>query len=182
MMELSKRIEELLEENDFTVCGEITERYNDNQEYDIELEIYSPEGEDVIIPLIYDGTEESFINAFIDYANGFDAEEHAEMWIDGRGRAGVPESIQDLLDDAEWIKEKLEEVADLLDSLDLCEENTDSFTQEELFTLSDGMLALIDNAKAAKRMINSEGIHTKIDIEISRFISLNSKICKLMEE
>ena len=47
MMELSERIEELLDEHDFSVCGDISERYGEKGRYDIELETYSPEGEDV---------------------------------------------------------------------------------------------------------------------------------------
>lgn len=111
MMKLSKRIEELLERHDFSVCGEISERTYNNDGYDVELETYSPEGEDVIVSLTYDGTEEDFIRQFRSYAEGFDAEEHAEMWIEGRGKNGVPDSIKDLLEDAEWQKEMLLEVA-----------------------------------------------------------------------
>ena len=117
-MELSKRVEDLLEENDFSVCGEISERYDERGMYDIELETYSPEGEDVIVPLIYDGTEEGFIKAFRRYAEDFDAEEHAETYINMRGKNGVPESIKNLLEDAEWQKEMLLEVAKDLNGLD----------------------------------------------------------------
>ena len=118
MMELSKRIIEVLEAHDISLCGEISERTYNNDGYDVELETYSPEGEDVIISLIYDGTEEDFIRQFERYAEDFDAEEHAETYIDMRGKNGVPESIRDLLEDAEWQKEMLLEVAKDLNSLD----------------------------------------------------------------
>lgn len=118
MMELSNRIEEVLEKFDFYLCGEISERYDEKGRYDIELETYSPEGEDVIVSLIYDGTEEGFIAAFFEYANDFDAEEHTEMWINGRGKNGVPESIKDLLVDAEWQKSMFLQVAEALNNLD----------------------------------------------------------------
>ena len=130
MMKLSKRIEELLERHDFSVCGEISERTYNNDGYDVELETYSPEGEDVIVSLTYDGTEEDFIRQFRSYAEGFDAEEHAEMWIESRGKNGVPDSIKDILEDAEWIKSTLEEVADDLENFDN-EEDT-----EELSTMN----------------------------------------------
>ena len=81
MMELSKRIIEVLEAHDINLCGEISERTYNNDGYDVELETYSPEGEDVIISLIYDGTEEDFIRQFERYAEDFDAEEHAETYI-----------------------------------------------------------------------------------------------------
>ena len=113
------------------MCGEISERTYNNDGYDVELETYSPEGEDVIVSLTYDGTEEDFIRQFRSYAEGFDAEEHAEMWIEGRGNNGVPDSIKDLLEDAEWIKSTLEEVADDLENIDNEEEDT-----EELSTMN----------------------------------------------
>ena len=133
MMELSERIIELLEEHDISLCGEISERTYNNDGYDVELETYSPEGEDVIISLIYDGTEEDFIRQFESYAEGFDAEEHAETYINMRGKNGVPESIKDLLEDAEWQKEMLLEVAKDLNSLDDEESETDGYMNREQF-------------------------------------------------
>ena len=152
MMELSKRIEELLEEYDFNLCGKITERYSEKGQYDIELETYSPEGEDVIVSLIYDGTEEGFISAFVEYANWFDAEEHAEMWIECRGKNGVPESIKDLLEDAEWIKNMLLEVGEALNTFNEESEDSTSMNREQFynyilenFTVSGEARRLIDN-------------------------------------
>ena len=40
MMELSERIEELLDEHDFSVCGDISERYGEKGRYDIEMKTY----------------------------------------------------------------------------------------------------------------------------------------------
>lgn len=152
MMELSERIEEVLEKFDFSLCGEISERYNEKGKYDIELETYSPEGEDVIVSLIYDGTEEGFVAAFVDYANWFDAEEHAEMWIEGRGKNGVPESIKDLLEDAEWQKNMFLEVAEALNNLGEESEELESMNREQFynyivenFTISGEAGRLIDN-------------------------------------
>lgn len=152
MMELSKRIEEVLEKFDFSLCGEISERYNEKGKYDIELETYSPEGEDVIVSLIYDGSEEGFIAAFVDYANWFDTEEHAEMWIESRGKNGVPESIKDLLEDAEWQKNMFLEVAEALNNLDDESEELESMNREQFynyivenFTISGEAGRLIDN-------------------------------------
>lgn len=151
MMELSNRIEEVLKRFDFSLCGEITERYSEKGKYDIELETYSPEGEDVIVSLIYDGTEEGFVVAFVEYANDFDAEEHTEIWIESRGKNGVPESIKDLLEDAEWQKNTFLEVAEALNSLDESEElssmNREQFYNYivENFTISRETRRLIDN-------------------------------------
>ena len=132
-MELSEKSIEVLEAHDISLCGEISERTYNNDGYDVELETYSPEGEDVIIPLIYDGTEEDFIRQFERYAEDFDAEEHAEMWIEGRGKNGVPDSIKDLLEDAEWQKEMLLEVAKDLNDLDDEETETNGYMNREQF-------------------------------------------------
>lgn len=151
-MKLSKRIEEVLEKFDFSLCGGIPERYNEKGKYDVDLETYSPEGEDVVISLIYDGTEEGFIAAFVDYANWFDAEEHAEMWIEERGKNGVPESIKDLLEDAEWQKNTFLEVAEALNNLDNESEELESMNRDQFynyivenFTVSGEAERLIDN-------------------------------------
>ena len=132
-MELSERIIEVLEAHDISVCREITERTYNNDGYDVELETYSPEGEDVIISLIYDGTEEDFIKQFESYAEDFDAEEHAETYINMRGKNGVPESIKNLLEDAEWQKEMLLEVAKDLNGLDDEETETNGYMNREQF-------------------------------------------------
>ena len=132
-MELSKKIIEVLEAYDISLCGEISERTYNNDGYDVELETYSPEGEDVIISLIYDGTEEDFIKQFESYAEDFDAEEHAETYINMRGKNGVPESIKNLLEDAEWQKEMLLEVAKDLNGLDDEETETNGYMNREQF-------------------------------------------------
>ena len=70
-MELPERIIEVLETHDISLCGEVSERTYNNDGYDVELETYSPEGEDVIISFIYDGTEEDFIRQFERCAEDF---------------------------------------------------------------------------------------------------------------
>lgn len=108
MMELSERIIEVLERNGFNI-NEVTKQDN---EFYLEYGQSTPEGEDWWETLWFDGTEEGFIKAFIDRANSFDVDEEAEVWIEARGRVrGVPESIRDLIDDAEWKKETLLKVA-----------------------------------------------------------------------
>lgn len=109
-MKLSKKIISVLEQHDVYVCGEIRKGYKKG-EYDIELETFSPLGEDVLISLTYDGTKADFIREFAEYADDFDAEEHAAMWIEYRGMRNVPNSIKDLIEDAEDIKEMLSRVA-----------------------------------------------------------------------
>ena len=108
---LSERTIEILENNDM----KIYDRYEQDGEFTREIEFYSPEGEDVCECIFYDGTDEGFIRKFKTHAVNFDADEHAEMWIEGRGKRGVPESVRDLITDAEWIKDTLLSVADELE-------------------------------------------------------------------
>lgn len=109
---LSERTIEILENNDMTIHN----KHEQNGEFTREIEFYSPEGEDVCECIFYDGTDESFIKAFRSNAENFDANEHAEMWIENRGQVGgVPDSIWDLINDAEWIKKTLLAVADELE-------------------------------------------------------------------
>lgn len=59
---------------------------------------------------------ENFPESVREYANDFDADEHAAMWIEARGKVnGVPDSIRELIKDAEAIKEMLNELADALE-------------------------------------------------------------------
>ena len=106
-MELSEKIVSILEEEGFSIVGEI-ERNGQSDLFVAELEAYSPLGEDLITDVIYDGTDTGFVEAFARYAENFDEDEHARMWIDridcGRG---VPSKAALLVKDAAEIKEML---------------------------------------------------------------------------
>lgn len=117
---LSERTIEILENNDMHAY----DRSEQHGEFVREIEFYSPEGEDVIETIFYDGTDEGFIREFKANAVNFDADEHAEMWIEGRGKKGVPDSVRDLITDAEWIKNTLLSVADELEA----DENTENLS------------------------------------------------------
>ena len=111
MFDINEKTIAILEENDITV----SERYEQDGEYYREIEFYSPEGEDVCETIWYDGTDDGFIEAFRQLANDFDADEHAEMWINNRNVEGVPDSVRALIDDAENIKDTLLEIAEKLE-------------------------------------------------------------------
>ena len=151
-MNLSERIIEVLEAHDINLCGEITERAYNNDGYDVELETYSPEGEDVIIALIYDGTEEDFIRQFESYAEDFNAEEHAETYINMRGKNGVPESIRDLLEDANWQKEMLMKVSRELNN-EALEEDIEPITKEKFMDFMEENFTL--NKRACLDLLES---------------------------
>ena len=80
-------------------------------EKDVELEKFSPAGEDFFFCV----DKKNFINNVIEYAEDFDADEHAEMWVENRHTvSGVPKSIRTLIDDADAIKKMLSELAENL--------------------------------------------------------------------
>jgi len=72
---------------------------------------YSDEGEDFSFSIEKSSTE-NMKKEIIDYAEDFDPEEHAEMWIEIRGTRGVPNSIRALIKDAESIKDGLLNLAE----------------------------------------------------------------------
>lgn len=79
----------------------------------IEFEKYSPAGEDFILTIT--GNDEACVVEQVrECAYDFDPDEHAEMWVEIRGKRGVPNSIRTLIDDADAIKEMVFELADAL--------------------------------------------------------------------
>ena len=81
---------------------------------EVELESDSPAGENLIVPVGAD----NFVQNVRDYAASFDVDEHVEMWVGSRGQRGVPDTIRELLDDAEDIKKMLDELATALEDVD----------------------------------------------------------------
>lgn len=99
---MEEKIRNIIENLDWTI-------YEDEE--DIEFKKYSPLGEDFIFSI---KNNNNIVEQIIDYANNFDEYEHAEMYIDIRGQRGVPNSIKDLIEDAQEIKNMLLELANAL--------------------------------------------------------------------
>ena len=69
---------------------------------------YSPAGEDFFFTV----AKRNFAQEVDQYADDFDADEHAEMWVECRTTvSGVPQSIRTLIDDADAIQEMLYNLA-----------------------------------------------------------------------
>lgn len=58
----------------------------------------------------------------------------------------------------------------------------ENFTQQELYTLSNGLIALIRDAGEAKKLVHSEKTQEAIDKEIDQLVTLNSKVCGMMKD
>ena len=81
----------------------------------IELEKYSPAGEDFIMTV----PAKSFVREVQEYASDFDVDDHIEMWIEARhnGVQGVP-NTRVLVEDADAIQDMLDELAESLAACD----------------------------------------------------------------
>lgn len=119
---LGSSIIDVLDNNDIIISciGE----YTSNEPY-IEMEWYSPEGEDFNF-IVSMKSPEDFVSSFREYASDFDAEEHAAEWYENRNTNGVPQSLTTLLEDANAIKEFLESVSKELSQLDLEQEQSET--------------------------------------------------------
>lgn len=124
-MKLNEKIIEVIENNEF---GHDAVAEQDN-EYYIEFYQNTPAGEDWYVTIWFDGSNNGFINSFRKYAEDFDVDEEAEIWIKSRGEHGVPSSIREILEDAEWKKERLQTLLKDLEDIEHANFN------EELLTL-----------------------------------------------
>lgn len=91
----------------------------------VEFETSSPAGEDFLMDIYFDLEDPagSLVENMKEYYQGFDPEEHAEPWIESRGKNGVPNSIQELIDDAHAIDGMIK---DLIFALEPKEEGADT--------------------------------------------------------
>lgn len=95
----------------------------------LELEKYSPAGED----FIFEVKGEDVAAEVREYADDFDTDEHIEMWVMARHNvSGVPD-IKTLVQDADDIQTMLNELADALDGFEdkLFEEAVRSIVDDE---------------------------------------------------
>lgn len=83
----------------------------------VELEQYSPAGED----FVFYSDLDDFPDSAIQYARDFDVDAHVEENIPIRGQGGCPSSIIELVDDARAIRDMLNDLADALEDRK-CEE------------------------------------------------------------
>ena len=120
-MKLNDKVIGIVENNGFSI-HEVEKQGND---FYVELNQYTPLGEDWWETIWFDGTDEGFIEAIKDRYNGFDVDEEAEIWVENRGKNGVPNSIKALVEDAEWKERTLGELFDQLNELELEEDETE---------------------------------------------------------
>jgi hypothetical protein len=143
MKELNENIVRVLEDNGFYV-GE-PEYSNHHKEYCVEINQSTDLGEDWWMTLWYDGTDEDFIQKFETLVDNFDPDEEAEIYIEMRGKNGVPDSIRDILDDQVWKLETLRTtLKELQKEFEDCRDYPDTDDDEE-YTIT---LKVVDGGKA----------------------------------
>ena len=71
------------------------------------LQFYSRAGEDFVFSVCHYNNIESFAEAVRIVFEDFDVDEHAAELIPNRGKDGIPATIAEILEDAEYIKSKL---------------------------------------------------------------------------
>ncbi len=124
MKELPQTYIDTLEKLDWSVSS-----YTDDGR--VEIEKYSPAGEDFGICVEVN----DFPRSVREYADGFDVDEHVALWIDGRGKRGVPETARELVEDAEAIQHMLLDLADALEGKKPAIKDEEAIYREELFRL-----------------------------------------------
>lgn len=82
--------------------------------YKVCFEWYSNEGEDMVdeIDLDIDFTDEDLYKVFYELYENFDVDEHVEPLVEMRGTRGVPSSIKTLVEDAEMIEQKYQDISE----------------------------------------------------------------------
>lgn len=84
----------------------------EEQESDIivEIENSSPLGEDVVEDIWLEAGD-SMESAAYKWADSFDVDDHVAIWVEHRGKDGVPDSIEDLVEDAKNIQKMICDLA-----------------------------------------------------------------------
>lgn len=93
-----KKLKEIINNNGFSI-----EEFGD----DIEISQYTPCGEDWN-ELFNMKNVDDFVEDLECRTENFDINEEAEIFIPQRGHKGIPEDIQDILDDQKWKLSKLQ--------------------------------------------------------------------------
>ena len=89
-----------------------------NKNY-VEFGQYTPLGEDWFVCLWKIDTnnlESDFKASLYAYIDSYDVDEEAEVWVESRGRNGVPNSIRSLIEDSEWKLETLKKLYEELNN------------------------------------------------------------------
>lgn len=103
------KLEEIIEKNGFF----FKHKEEQKRRYYALLEQSTPLGEDWCMEFIYKNISD-LIQQICEYAEGYNVDDEAEIYIEIRGKHGVPNSIKELINDSQWKKDKFAELASQL--------------------------------------------------------------------
>ena len=116
--ELFERIEAVLDDSEVRYEIEETSGY---------VEFWTDTaGQDIRVDIEYDGTPEDFVSRFAEYAENYNVDDEVELYVDMRGKSGIPDTIRELINDCEEAKNTLMSIAEKLE---------DALSEEEMQTL-----------------------------------------------
>ena len=102
----------------YDVLDDMNVRYDTNycgSETEAIIEFWTnTAGQDIPTEFDYDGSPEDFVKQFTEMAKMYDVDEEVEVYVDMRGRNGVPNTVRELLDDCQEAKDTLMKIADEL--------------------------------------------------------------------
>lgn len=70
--------------------------------------------QDIPTEFDFDGTEEDFVKHFCEAAENYNVDDEVELFVDMRGKNGVPNTVRELLDDCQEAKDTLMDIAEKL--------------------------------------------------------------------
>lgn len=106
---INEEIMDVLENNGINV-----EKTDEKNEY--MLEWWSNAGEDMV-DYVTAQNDKEFADRYREIALDFNADDHAEMYVNMRGKNGVPQTIRELIDDADSIQEFYSNVSKEIDKV-----------------------------------------------------------------
>ena len=71
-------------------------------------------GQDIPTEFSFNGTAEDFVKQFTRCAENYDVDTEVEVYVDMRGKNGVPDTVRELLDDCQEAKDTLMMIAEVL--------------------------------------------------------------------
>ena len=134
-------------------------------EYYAELEKYSPNGEDFVPTIWFNGLPADFIEKVAEYADGYDADDHVIDLIECCGRNNLPGSLCDLIDDAEDIGEMLHALADALAvALDDSDDLDEDYIREKWQEVLESPMDYVDISRAIGWGFTHEDLETLMQL------------------
>lgn len=101
---LNKNIQTIIDNEDWNVRS-FTK--TNERDYVLEIEMWSEAGQNVIETICFDGTLKDLQHQAFRLAAGYDEDEEAEYLIQHRGENGIPDSVRTIIDDVEYIRQRL---------------------------------------------------------------------------